>query len=48
MEGAGGYVFVVVVNDVADDVGAGAGVATFFVFLGGEPRFMASLSRVKV
>ena len=42
--------FVVVVDDVADDVGAdaGAGVATFFVFLGGEPRFMASLSRVKV
>ena len=32
------------------DVGAGSGDAgvTFFSFLGGEPRFIANLSRVRV
>jgi hypothetical protein len=39
-------VVVILVIVVVDVVGA-AGV-TFFAFLGGEPRFIASLSRVRV
>lgn len=45
-----GFGLVVVVVVFVAGAGAGSGDAgvTFFSFLGGEPRFIANLSRVRV
>jgi hypothetical protein len=51
LAGCCGVLVVVVFVCVAGGGSAGAGGdagATFFSFLGGEPRFMANLSRVRV
>jgi hypothetical protein len=47
LAGGCGVLVVVVVLGGSADAGGDAG-ATFFSFLGGEPRFMANLSRVRV